>query len=91
VEDRRAAAEGAAAELKRIAAERAEDRRRREEETAAERVRLAEAAAAEERRGLAEREAKRAQVGWYKSTRTGAAAGTKVQILTQLLVQKYKY
>ncbi len=31
------------------------------------------------------------QVGLYKSTNTDAAARTKVQILTQLLVQKYKF
>jgi hypothetical protein len=31
------------------------------------------------------------QVGAYKSTNTDAAAGTTVRILTQLLVQTYKY
>jgi len=30
------------------------------------------------------------RVRYFKSTNTDAAAGTKVQMLTQLLVQKYK-
>jgi hypothetical protein len=31
------------------------------------------------------------QVRYYKRSNTDAASGTKVQIPTQLLVQKYKY